>query len=77
MSTEQKPMTGSELLAKGWELTRESMALVGLPIPSQSDFRSTGTAMSARRASPSSTNWQRQSAPLTKTSGGWSRAHRP
>ena len=33
MSDEQKPMTARELLAKGWELTRESMALVGMPIP--------------------------------------------
>ncbi len=77
MSDEQKPMTASELLAKGWELTEQSMALVGLPIPDEIQFQIDGRAlMSTRRASPSSTNWQRQSAPLTKTSGGWSRAHR-
>jgi hypothetical protein len=33
MSTEQKPMTARELLAKAWELTEQSMALVGLLIP--------------------------------------------
>ena len=33
MSDEQKPMTAGELLAKGWELTEQSMALVGLLIP--------------------------------------------
>ena len=33
MSTEQRPMTASALLAKGWVLTRESMALVGMSIP--------------------------------------------
>jgi hypothetical protein len=33
MSDEQKPMTARELLARGWELTEQSMALVGLLIP--------------------------------------------
>jgi hypothetical protein len=33
MSDEQAPMTAREPLAEGWELTRESMALVGMPIP--------------------------------------------
>jgi hypothetical protein len=35
LSDEQTLMTARELLAKGWELTRESMALVGLPIPDE------------------------------------------
>ena len=39
MSIEQKPMTARELLTKGWELTRESMALVGLPIPHEIQFQ--------------------------------------
>jgi hypothetical protein len=39
MSDEQKPVTAKELLAKGWELTRESMALVGLPIPEEIYFQ--------------------------------------
>ena len=38
-SDEQKPMTSRELLAEGWELTRESMALVGLPIPREIEFQ--------------------------------------
>ena len=42
MSTEQKPMTASELLAKGWKLARESMALVGLPIPDEIRFQIDG-----------------------------------
>ena len=42
MSTEQKPMTARELLAKGWELTRESMALAGMVIPETIQFRIDG-----------------------------------
>ena len=42
MSDEQKPVTAKELLAKGWELTRESMALVGLPIPEEIYFQTDG-----------------------------------
>jgi hypothetical protein len=42
MSSEQKPLTARELLAKGWELTRESMALVGLPIPHEVEFQIDG-----------------------------------
>ena len=42
MSIEQKPMTARELLTKGWELTRESMALVGLPIPHEIQFQIDG-----------------------------------
>ena len=42
MSDEQEPVTTRELLAKGWELTRESMALVGLPIPHEIQFQIDG-----------------------------------
>jgi hypothetical protein len=77
MSDEQRPLTARELLAKAWELTRESMALIGLPIPLAIRFQIDGLEhVRATRASPSSTNWQRRSAPLRKTSSGWSRAHR-
>jgi hypothetical protein len=33
MSDGEQPMSARELLAKGWEATRQSMALVGMPIP--------------------------------------------
>jgi hypothetical protein len=33
LSSEQKPITAKELLAKGWELTEQSMVLVGMSIP--------------------------------------------
>ena len=33
MCGEQKPTTARELLAKAWELTEQSMALAGLPVP--------------------------------------------
>jgi hypothetical protein len=33
MCIEQKQMTARELLAKGWELTQQSMALAGLSVP--------------------------------------------
>ena len=33
MSSEQKPITAKELLAKGWKLTQQSMALVGMSVP--------------------------------------------
>jgi hypothetical protein len=33
MSSEQKPITAKELLAKGWEITQQSMALVGMSVP--------------------------------------------
>ena len=33
MSSEQKPITAKELLAKGWEITQQSMALVGMSTP--------------------------------------------
>ena len=42
MSDEQKPMTARELLAKGWELTQQSMALVGMPVPDCIEFKIDG-----------------------------------
>ena len=40
MSSEQKKMSARELLAKGWEITQQSMALVGLTIsPYYLDFQ--------------------------------------
>jgi len=36
-------MTARELLAKGWELTQQSMALVGMPIPDFIEFQVDGT----------------------------------
>ena len=42
MSTEQRPMTASALLAKGWVLTLESMDLVGLNIPEEIRFQIDG-----------------------------------
>ncbi len=39
---EQKPMTARELLADGWELTTQSMALVGLTIPYHIHFHIDG-----------------------------------
>jgi hypothetical protein len=39
MSSEQMQMSARELLAKGWELTQQSMALVGLTIPYYLDFQ--------------------------------------
>ena len=42
MSDEQKPMTAREPLAEGWELTRESMALVGMSIPYYIHFQIDG-----------------------------------
>ena len=33
LSSEQKPITAKELLAKGWEITQQSMALVGMSVP--------------------------------------------
>ncbi len=33
MSSQQKPITAKELLAKGWKLTQQSMALVGMSTP--------------------------------------------
>ncbi len=40
MGNEKKPTTARELLAKGWELTEQSLILLGLPFPMKSDFRS-------------------------------------
>jgi hypothetical protein len=42
MSDEQKPVTARELLAKSWELTQQSMALVGLRIPHAIEFQIDG-----------------------------------
>ena len=42
MNDEQKQVTARELLAKGWELTRESMTLVGLTIPEEIHFQIDG-----------------------------------
>ena len=39
MSSEQKPMTANEELAKCWELTQECMTLAGLPIPRYIHFQ--------------------------------------
>jgi hypothetical protein len=38
MSSEQKPIPPREHLAEGWELTQQSMTLVGLPIPTYVEF---------------------------------------
>ena len=42
MSSEQKPITARELRRKGWELTQQSMALVGMSIPVYIDFQIDG-----------------------------------
>ena len=50
MSNEQKPMTARELLAKGWELTQQSMALVGMSIPAYIHFQIDGAQTDPRDA---------------------------
>jgi hypothetical protein len=42
MRSEQVPVTAKELLAKGWELTEQSMALVGMDIPVYLDYQIDG-----------------------------------
>jgi len=42
MSEEQKPITSRELLAKGWDLTQQSVEFAGLPIPPVVHFRIDG-----------------------------------
>ena len=42
MSDEQASMTARELRARGWELTQESMLLVGMFIPECIHFRIDG-----------------------------------
>ena len=46
MSDEQKPITARELLAKGWELTQQSMALLGMAIPDLIHFQIDGRGQS-------------------------------
>jgi hypothetical protein len=43
MSSEQVPMTARELLAEGWELTQQSVAPVGMPIPDFIEYQIDGT----------------------------------
>ena len=42
MSNGPKPITSRELLAKGWELTQQNMALAGLPVPDCIHFQIDG-----------------------------------
>jgi hypothetical protein len=42
MSDKRKPVTARELLVEGWELTRQSMALIGLPVPHEIEFQIDG-----------------------------------
>jgi hypothetical protein len=42
LCSEQVPVTAKELLAKGWELTEQSMALVGMDIPVYLDYQIDG-----------------------------------
>jgi hypothetical protein len=39
---EQKPITARELRRKGWELTQQSMALIGMPVPDFIEFQIDG-----------------------------------
>ncbi|MGO9943043.1 MAG: hypothetical protein ACLPIC_09785 [Rhodoblastus sp.] len=42
MNSEKKPITARELLAKGWELTEQSLILLGLPFPHEIEFQVDG-----------------------------------